>query len=77
MPLQKRPVFNCFGVLPHYSGNDILQELAKRKDFGVKALQLEDEIAGITSSIGASFAGCLAATSTPGPDLPLRVKLWG
>lgn len=65
------------GSYPITPATDILQELAKRKDFGVKALQMEDEIAGITSSIGASFAGCLAATSTSGPGLALKTEALG
>lgn len=65
------------GSYPITPATDILQELAKRKDFGVKALQMEDEIAGITSSIGASFAGCLAATSTSGPGLALKSEALG
>ncbi len=51
---------------------DILQELAKRKDLGVKAVQMEDEIAGVCSAIGAAFAGDLAVTSTSGPGLALK-----
>ena len=65
------------GSYPITPATDILQEMAKRKDFGVKALQMEDEIAGITSSIGASFAGCLAATSTSGPGLALKSEALG
>ena len=65
------------GSYPITPATDILHELVKRKDFGVKALQMEDEIAGITSSIGASFAGCLAATSTSGPGLALKSEALG
>lgn len=65
------------GSYPITPATDILQELTKRKDFGVKALQMEDEIAGITSAIGASFAGCLAATSTSGPGLSLKSEALG
>lgn len=65
------------GSYPITPATDILQELAKRKDFGVKALQMEDEIAGITSSIGAAFAGSLAATSTSGPGLALKSEALG
>ena len=64
-------------LYPITPATDILHELVKRKDFGVKALQMEDEIAGITSSIGASFAGCLAATSTSGPGLALKSEALG
>lgn len=65
------------GSYPITPATDILQELAKRKDLGVKALQMEDEIAGITTAIGASFAGCLAATSTSGPGLALKSEALG
>ena len=54
-----------------------MHELALRKDMGVKVVQAEDEIAGITSAIGASFAGNLAATSTSGPGLALKSEAIG
>lgn len=60
------------GSYPITPATDILHELAKRKDLGVKALQMEDEIAGVCSAIGASFAGALAVTSTSGPGLALK-----
>ncbi|MBO1704476.1 2-oxoacid:acceptor oxidoreductase subunit alpha, partial [Eubacterium callanderi] len=50
----------------------VLHELAKRKDLGVKAIQVEDEIAGVCTAIGAAFAGNLAVTSTSGPGLALK-----
>lgn len=65
------------GSYPITPATDILQELSARKDFGVKALQMEDEIAGIATSVGASFAGCLAATSTSGPGLALKSEALG
>ena len=65
-----RPLF--LGSYPITPATDILQELAKRKDLGVKACQMEDEIAGVCSAIGASFAGHLAVTSTSGPGLALK-----
>ena len=65
-----RPLF--LGSYPITPATDILHELAKRKDLGVKALQMEDEIAGVCSAIGASFAGNLAVTSTSGPGLALK-----
>ncbi|MCF0214592.1 MAG: 2-oxoacid:acceptor oxidoreductase subunit alpha, partial [Muribaculaceae bacterium] len=49
----------------------------KRKDLGVKACQMEDEIAGVCSAIGAAFAGNLAATSTSGPGLALKSEAIG
>ena len=65
-----RPLF--LGSYPITPATDILHELAKRKDLGVKACQMEDEIAGVCSAIGAAFAGNLAATSTSGPGLALK-----
>ena len=65
-----RPLF--LGSYPITPATDILQELAKRKDLGVKACQMEDEIAGVCSAIGASYAGHLAVTSTSGPGLALK-----
>lgn len=74
---EKAGVQLFLGSYPITPATDILQELTNRKDFGVKALQMEDEIAGITSAIGASFAGCLAATSTSGPGLSLKSEALG
>lgn len=65
-----RPLF--LGSYPITPATDILHELAKRKDLGVKAVQMEDEIAGVCSAIGASFAGNLGVTSTSGPGLALK-----
>ena len=64
------PLF--LGSYPITPATDILHELAKRKDLGVKACQMEDEIAGVCSAIGASYAGNLAVTSTSGPGLALK-----
>ncbi len=65
-----RPLF--LGSYPITPATDILHELAKRRDLGVKAIQMEDEIAGVCSAIGASFAGNLGVTSTSGPGLALK-----
>ena len=65
-----RPLF--LGSYPITPATDILHELAKRKDLGVKACQMEDEIAGVCSAIGAAYAGNLAVTSTSGPGLALK-----
>lgn len=70
-----RPLF--LGSYPITPATDILHELAKRKDVGVKALQMEDEIAGVCSAIGASYAGHLAVTSTSGPGLALKGEAIG
>jgi len=65
------------GSYPITPASEILQELAKHKSLGAKVLQAEDEIAGIVSSIGASFAGSFAVTSTSGPGLSLKCEAIG
>lgn len=69
------PLF--LGSYPITPATDIMQELAARKDLGVKVMQTEDEIAGICTAIGASFAGSLAATNTSGPGLALKSEAIG
>ncbi len=70
-----RPLF--LGSYPITPATDILIEITKRRDLGAKAFQAEDEIAGICSTIGASFAGSLACTSTSGPGLSLMSEALG
>ena len=65
------------GSYPITPATEILQELSVRKDLGVKTFQAEDEIAGICTSIGASFAGDLAVTTTSGPGLALKGEAIG
>ena len=65
------------GSYPITPATGILEELAIRKDLGVKSFQAEDEIAGICSALGASFAGNLAVTSTSGPGLALKSEAIG
>ena len=65
------------GSYPITPATDILAELVKYKNLKVKAFQAEDEIAGICSSLGASFAGCLAVTTTSGPGLSLKSEALG
>ena len=65
------------GSYPITPATEILHHLSSYKQFGVKILQAEDEIAGIASAIGASFAGNLAATTTSGPGLSLKVESLG
>lgn len=65
------------GSYPITPATEILQELALRKDLGAKTFQAEDEIAGICTSIGASFAGSFAVTSTSGPGLALKAEAIG
>ncbi len=65
------------GSYPITPASDILHELAKHKQFGVKTIQAEDEIAGVCAAIGASFAGSLALTTTSGPGLDLKAEAIG
>ena len=65
------------GSYPITPATVILEELAKRKDLGVKTVQAEDEIAGICTSIGAAYAGNFAVTTTSGPGLSLKSEALG
>ncbi len=65
------------GSYPITPATDILVELAKHKSLGARVFQAEDEIAGICSAIGASFAGAFACTSTSGPGLSLKSEAIG
>lgn len=69
------PLF--LGSYPITPASDILHELSKHKAFGVKTYQAEDEIAGITSAIGASYGGALAVTTTSGPGMALKTEALG
>ncbi|MGP1515355.1 MAG: 2-oxoacid:acceptor oxidoreductase subunit alpha [Bacteroidales bacterium] len=69
------PLF--LGSYPITPATDIMVELAKRKSLNCKVFQAEDEIAGICSAIGASFAGNFACTSTSGPGLSLKSEALG
>ncbi len=66
-----------YGGYPITHASDILHYLAQYKNFGVKTFQAEDEIAGVTSAIGAAFAGNLAITATSGPGLALKSEALG
>src|SRR5690348_8931906 len=65
------------GSYPITPASDILHELAQYKDFGVMTFQAEDEIAAITSAIGAAYAGALAITTTSGPGMALKTEALG
>ncbi|VBB47547.1 2-oxoglutarate oxidoreductase subunit KorA [uncultured Paludibacter sp.] len=65
------------GSYPITPASDIMHELSLRRDLGIKVVQAEDEIAGITTALGASFAGSLAATNTSGPGLALKSEAIG
>ncbi|MEO6044723.1 MAG: 2-oxoacid:acceptor oxidoreductase subunit alpha [Tepidiformaceae bacterium] len=64
------PLF--YGSYPITPASDVLHELSKHKNFGIKTFQAEDEIAAIGAAIGASYAGHLALTGTSGPGLALK-----
>jgi 2-oxoglutarate ferredoxin oxidoreductase subunit alpha len=69
------PLF--LGSYPITPASDILHDLSKYKNFGVRTFQAEDEIAGITSAIGASYGGSLAVTTTSGPGVALKSEAMG
>jgi 2-oxoglutarate ferredoxin oxidoreductase subunit alpha len=69
------PLF--LGSYPITPASDILHELSRRKEFGVRTFQAEDEIAGIGSAIGAAFGGALGVTTTSGPGVDLKSEAMG
>ncbi|HCK13066.1 TPA: 2-oxoglutarate ferredoxin oxidoreductase subunit alpha, partial [Candidatus Poribacteria bacterium] len=66
-----------YGGYPITPASDILHELARYKNFGVKTLQMEDEIAAVCAAIGSAFSGALAATGTSGPGFALKGEAIG
>ena len=66
-----------YGTYPITPASDILHELAKHKNFGVKTFQAEDEIAAICSALGASFGGSLGVTGSSGPGIALKGEAIG
>ena len=69
------PLF--LGSYPITPASDILHELSKYKNFGIKTFQAEDEIAGITAAIGASYGGAIGLTTTSGPGMALKTEAIG
>ncbi len=69
------PLF--LGSYPITPASDILHELSRRKEFGIRTFQAEDEIAGIGAALGAAFGGALGATTTSGPGLDLKSETIG
>ncbi|MEU7083934.1 2-oxoacid:acceptor oxidoreductase subunit alpha [Streptomyces achromogenes] len=69
------PLF--LGSYPITPASDILHELSKHKNFGVRTFQAEDEIAGIGAALGAAFGGSLAVTTTSGPGVALKSETIG
>jgi 2-oxoglutarate/2-oxoacid ferredoxin oxidoreductase subunit alpha len=74
---QKSGLTLFLGSYPITPASDILHELSHYKDFGVLTFQAEDEIAAITSAIGASYAGALSITTTSGPGMALKTEALG
>ena len=65
------------GTYPITPASDILHELSKHKAFGIKTFQAEDEIAGISAAIGASYGGSIGITTTSGPGMALKTEAMG
>ncbi|HLL43119.1 MAG TPA: 2-oxoacid:acceptor oxidoreductase subunit alpha [Segetibacter sp.] len=74
---QKSSLQLFLGSYPITPASDILHELSKHKAFGIKTFQAEDEIAAITSAIGASYGGLLGVTTTSGPGMALKAEAMG
>jgi 2-oxoglutarate ferredoxin oxidoreductase subunit alpha len=74
---QKAGIPLFLGSYPITPASDILHELSMFKDFGVMTFQAEDEIAAVTSAIGAAYAGSLAITTTSGPGMALKTEAIG
>ncbi|MGB3054751.1 MAG: 2-oxoacid:acceptor oxidoreductase subunit alpha [Acidimicrobiales bacterium] len=73
--LSRLPIF--LGSYPITPASDILHELSRHKNFGIRTLQAEDEIAGIGAALGAAFGGHLAVTTTSGPGIALKSETMG
>jgi 2-oxoglutarate ferredoxin oxidoreductase subunit alpha len=73
--LAQLPIF--LGSYPITPASDILHELSRHKNFGVRTLQAEDEIAGVNAALGAAFAGHLGVTTTSGPGIDLKSETIG
>ncbi|MDB5229988.1 MAG: 2-oxoacid:acceptor oxidoreductase, alpha subunit [Chitinophagaceae bacterium] len=69
------PMF--LGTYPITPASDILHDLSKYKNFGIRTFQAEDEIAGITASIGAAYGGSIGVTTTSGPGMALKTEAMG
>jgi 2-oxoglutarate/2-oxoacid ferredoxin oxidoreductase subunit alpha len=74
---QKAGIPLFLGSYPITPASDILHELSQYKDFGVITFQAEDEIAAITSAIGAAYSGALGITATSGPGMALKTEALG
>jgi 2-oxoglutarate/2-oxoacid ferredoxin oxidoreductase subunit alpha len=66
-----------YGTYPITPASDILHELCRYKNFGVRTFQAEDEIAAVCSAIGASYGGCMGVTCSSGPGIALKAEAMG
>ncbi|MBA3827759.1 MAG: 2-oxoacid:acceptor oxidoreductase subunit alpha [Taibaiella sp.] len=73
--MSQLPIF--LGTYPITPASDILHELARYKNFGIRTFQAEDEIAGISAAIGAAYGGSLGITTTSGPGMALKTEAMG
>ncbi len=74
----KKMGINLFwGAYPITPASDVLHELSRHKNFGVQTFQAEDEIAAVSSALGASFAGSLGVTCSSGPGIALKAEAMG
>ena len=69
------PMF--LGSYPITPASDILHELSRHKNFGIRTFQAEDEIAAITAAIGAAYGGSIGVTTTSGPGMALKTEALG
>jgi len=74
---QKSGLRIFLGTYPITPASDILHELSKHKNFGVRTFQAEDEIAGISAALGASYGGYMGVTTTSGPGMALKTEAMG
>lgn len=74
---QKSTLPMFLGTYPITPASDILHELARYKNFGIRTFQAEDEIAGISAAIGAAYGGALGVTTTSGPGMALKTEAMG
>ncbi|HLR36635.1 MAG TPA: 2-oxoacid:acceptor oxidoreductase subunit alpha [Chitinophagaceae bacterium] len=74
---QKADVPLFLGSYPITPASDILHELSRHKNFGIKTFQAEDEIAAMSSVVGAAYGGSLAVTTTSGPGMTLKTEAMG
>lgn len=73
--MSRLPMF--LGTYPITPASDILHELSRHKNFGIRTFQAEDEIAAVTAAIGAAYGGSLGVTTTSGPGMALKTEAMG